>query len=550
MNHSRDRIRALWCRQLAGEQLNDAERQLLRHALRDRPDLCSELSDDATLHALLSSLEVVQTEDLFVQAVVQETMAFQEADSGAASSTPLPAVVGAASEGAFGQESDELPVLVNGQSSSDRRERSLQHSQQWLALLLTLVLFLSVGLMLWLQSERQSEIADTGPPPKELGADQEPEMPVSGEDPEPARGEMLAATDDANSGDVEASEDASNSPPQVAVNDSSTAPATTQDNSANSEQPNMAEETLPPLVSQPFATLTKLENPVWEREDTPGSRLGEEVVRLFGGTMEVTFDDGAVVTLEGPVEFQPRSASLLHLRRGRLSATVPKPAIGFTVLTPTSEVVDLGTEFDVSVKDSGASDVVVRKGEVEVAPGGRDGRNIQKWRLVPRGLNRASFDARPANGQRGPIAARAQGANGQFHGIISLDGRKAEFRSADTFNSVHERVMTRFATSQENTQRQWREFVDSMQRQMRGTMNFNGRQMQFGNLDEVMRLHNQIRNQPNTNAGASFTGSINVNGRIIRFETREEFEAARRAAFGPAANFGAGDILDMQHGPG
>ena len=89
-----------------------------------------------------------------------------------------------------------------------------------------------------------------------------------------------------------------------------------------------------------------------------------------------------------------------------------------------------------------------------------------------------------------------------------------------------------------------------MQAQMRGTMNFNGRQMQFGNFDEVMRLHNQLPSQIGSNAETSFTGSININGKVIQFKTREEFEAARKSAFGAAANFGAGDFSNRKRPPG
>ena len=88
-----------------------------------------------------------------------------------------------------------------------------------------------------------------------------------------------------------------------------------------------------------------------------------------------------------------------------------------------------------------------------------------------------------------------------------------------------------------------------MQQQMRGTMNFNGRQMQFGNFDEMMRLHNQMQNPFNPSAGNPFRGSININGKTIQFKTREEFEAARRTAFGPAADFGAGDFLEIRKAP-
>lgn len=553
MNDSHEEVRALWCRQLSGEQLDEPESQLLQDALREDSDLLLELSSDATSHALLMSLEdVAQTEEDFVQAVLRsvscqdrrqalktETFDGVRYDEGSLQTEP------ASSD----RLSLGLPMVADNRRSSDRRKHSQPRSVQWLSFVLALALFLSVGLFFWFQGQEQPNIAGSEPRPKKQRVDQTQATPVQDDQPHAVDDRAVVATDAVNLVDGDARDDAVNSAPQLAANDNTPAASTPENNLVSSESLTMAEEPLPNVTTQSFVTLTKLEDPVWERDDAIGSRLNDEVVRLFGGTLELTFDDGAVVTLEGPVEFQPRTASLLDLRRGQLSATVPKSAIGFTVLTPTSEVVDLGTEFDVSVKDTGASDVVVRKGEIEVAPGGRNGKNIKTWKLVPRGLNRASFYARPDNGKPGPVAVEVQGANGQFSGIISLDGKTAEFRSAETFNSVRERMMAQFEASQTNTQRQWQDFVDSLQRQMRGTMNFNGRQMQFGNLDEVMRLHNQIQNQPNTNAGTPFSGSININGKVIQFTTQEEFEAARRAAFGPAANFGAGDMFDMQRGP-
>lgn len=550
MNDSRNQSRALWCRQLSGEKLSDTESLTLQDALRGDADLRRELSDDATSHALLRSVnDVVQTEDHFVMAVMQRANQGQDAELVAANLSP-PAPAGETnSTRSLERESRELPMLAENRGSYDQRENNRQRSQQWMSLVLTLALFLSVGLILWLQGQEQTEIAGIGPSPQEQNVEQKPVTPLQDDQPKSVNEGNVATTDDVNPVDGEASEDPDHSPLQIATNDIAPAPASPEENFIGLESPDMIEKTPPVVATQSFATLTKVENPVWEREDTVGSRVGAEVVRLFGGTVELTFDDGAVVTLQGPVEFQPLATGQLSLRRGRLTATVPKPAIGFTVLTPTSAVVDLGTEFDVSVKDTGASDVIIRKGEVEVAPGGRTGKDIQKWKLVPGGLNRAVFYARPDHGKPGPIVAKAQGARGQFRGIISMDGKTAKFRSEDTFNNVHESVMTQLKKPQDGMQRQWQDFVDSMQKQMRGTMNFNGQQMLFGNLDEVMRLQNQLQNQLNFNAATPFKGSIKINGEVIQFKTREEFEAARRTAFGPAANFGAGDISKGQRGP-
>ncbi|MCA8999450.1 MAG: FecR domain-containing protein, partial [Planctomycetaceae bacterium] len=280
---------------------------------------------------------------------------------------------------------------------------------------------------------------------------------------------------------------------------------------------------------------------------TIGDRLGDEIVRLFAGSIELTFDQGAVVTVDGPVEFRPLSTGQLELRRGRLLASVPQKAIGFTVSTPTSKIVDLGTEFEVAVNDAGESDVQVVKGEVEVAPIIPDGHNFQKWRLQPSKFDRASFYARPRIQGPTPISASLRGSRGQFQGFVSLNGQTAEFSSPEAFENVRRRAATELARSQENALRQWKEFVDSMQKNMQGTMNVNGQEMQFRSLQDVMRMqHQMLENvqQAGGNSGeSSFRGSIIVNGKVMTFRTREEYEAARQAAFGPAATFGIGDVL-------
>lgn len=101
---------------------------------------------------------------------------------------------------------------------------------------------------------------------------------------------------------------------------------------------------------------------------------GEELHRgqqlqLVSGLVEVAFDSGAVVTLEGPASLQLTSAWEAVLRRGTLKAQVPKEAIGFRVSNPAVEVVDLGTEFSMVADDRGATEVFVLKGSVETRAG-------------------------------------------------------------------------------------------------------------------------------------------------------------------------------------
>ena len=98
----------------------------------------------------------------------------------------------------------------------------------------------------------------------------------------------------------------------------------------------------------------------------PGALLRKgQRLDLAAGYAEVTFDSGARVVLEGPTSFVINSAWDSTLRKGTLKASVPPQAIGFRVSNPSVEVTDLGTEFTMIADASGATDVLVLKGEVE-----------------------------------------------------------------------------------------------------------------------------------------------------------------------------------------
>jgi hypothetical protein len=267
----------------------------------------------------------------------------------------------------------------------------------------------------------------------------------------------------------------------------------------------------------------------------------------------LSFDDGAKVIVEGPIEFLPLTSGHLQLRRGRLMATVPKEAIGFTVSTPTSQVVDLGTEFEVSVKQTGASEIVVQKGEIEVMPATARGKVPRKWRLVPNGLNQASFFERTGEVETSPVSAAIRGVDGAFQGMISINGKAAEFSSAEAFDEVRSRVLEQFEKPQLETMQQWTDFVESMQKNVRGKMQLNGAEVEFGSFEDALQLQQQMlermqipRGAPLSLPDSDVSGSININGKIIAFRTREEYESARRSAFGAAANFGAGDFFERR----
>lgn len=102
-----------------------------------------------------------------------------------------------------------------------------------------------------------------------------------------------------------------------------------------------------------------------------GSRLRSHAdsIWLKSGVVKIAFDYGAQVVIEGPAEFRLKSAEDMTLLSGRVYAHVPDRSKGFTVETPTSRVIDLGTEFGVSVHSDGACDVHMIKGKASLIPG-------------------------------------------------------------------------------------------------------------------------------------------------------------------------------------
>jgi hypothetical protein len=90
-------------------------------------------------------------------------------------------------------------------------------------------------------------------------------------------------------------------------------------------------------------------------------------IELSSGMAEVLFDSGASVKIFGPTIVEPRSNNSAFLMQGQIQLEAETPASkGFTLLTPTSKFVDIGTAFTATVEPDGLSRVDVSKGEVDV----------------------------------------------------------------------------------------------------------------------------------------------------------------------------------------
>lgn len=124
----------------------------------------------------------------------------------------------------------------------------------------------------------------------------------------------------------------------------------------------------------PLATVASTYDAKWDTglSFETGAAIPTSPLYLKSGLAEIQFDRGASIVVEGPAFVRVLSDNSVELTEGKLSAKVPPSAHGFTVETSTARVVDLGTEFGVSVEKSGATEIDVFKGTVQAKPRGAD----------------------------------------------------------------------------------------------------------------------------------------------------------------------------------
>lgn len=89
--------------------------------------------------------------------------------------------------------------------------------------------------------------------------------------------------------------------------------------------------------------------------------------KLRTGLLEITYDNGAKVILQGPVAYEVTGNNRGRLSVGRVTGQVTtERARGFLIDTPTANVTDLGTEFGVEVSPLGETTSHVYRGTVRL----------------------------------------------------------------------------------------------------------------------------------------------------------------------------------------
>ncbi len=153
----------------------------------------------------------------------------------------------------------------------------------------------------------------------------------------------------------------------------------------NTLPPSPSTQAIPKPQSEYVGRITGMVDVKWSDATTAAVTelvaLGRKYA-LASGLMEITYDTGAKVILQGPCTYQADSRTGGFLSIGKLTARLDnaKPQAAdsksslstihyplFTIKTPTAVVTDLGTEFGVEVSPTGDTETHVLVGSVRFA---------------------------------------------------------------------------------------------------------------------------------------------------------------------------------------
>ncbi len=98
-----------------------------------------------------------------------------------------------------------------------------------------------------------------------------------------------------------------------------------------------------------------------------GMTLKPGLLEMSKGLLQLELYSGVSLILEGPLKIDVIDPMNVICHYGQIRSKVPPQAIGFTIKTAEYDVVDLGTEFSLSVdQSSGHSEFLVHQGEIEL----------------------------------------------------------------------------------------------------------------------------------------------------------------------------------------
>jgi len=152
-----------------------------------------------------------------------------------------------------------------------------------------------------------------------------------------------------------------------------------------------------PVIPPVLAHISKSRHARWQGgvlPVNPGTAIRASSLRLEEGLVEMVFAGGAYALLQAPCDIRLETAEQVFLGGGSLAIEIPDRANGFVVRTPTSTVVDYGTEFGVMVYATGETEAQVYQGKVALRSGSDPVRSEASQMMLAEQAGRVDRDGR------------------------------------------------------------------------------------------------------------------------------------------------------------
>jgi ferric-dicitrate binding protein FerR (iron transport regulator) len=198
---------------------------------------------------------------------------------------------------------------------------------------------------------------------------------------------------------------------------------------------------------QLVATITGLREVRWSPANEANRLLTRcfvgERLELQEGAAELTFDAGVQLTVYAPADFEITSPSSIRCNRGRVTALANERGKGFTIDTPQAKVVDLGTQFGLSISEDGETQVIVFQGSVDLTSNSAGAIGEASSRRMEQGdalsLNKAGEFERVVSVERNQFLAGVDGIRPEAREPVIVDVRDniRKAQSTKSYQIVH-----------------------------------------------------------------------------------------------------------------
>lgn len=335
--------------------------------------------------------------------------------------------------------------------------------------------------------------------------------------------------------------------PKQSVEPAKPAPAPSPAPAQIETRPTAPTAPTPPISATTIATLTRQARCVWKRRPKSKELVAGEY-ELIEGSAILRTTGGSTISVLAPSRFELHHPTYMSLHAGNIQVQVARDDVGFRVNTPNSKVIDLGTQFTVSLNDEGQTRVRLDTGEVAVlAQQSATSRDRHYLKVGEYEIAVVRGDASNPDGLHGSYASGPAG----FAGNISLAGETHKFGSLQRFNHVYSSVSKTYRDHPQETQVAWLQLQKVLER-LSVTATQGSVEVTFAGLDGVMELEELFTKLPssanaldhlNSQKANNVKGALVVAGRRYPFQTAKQYESARERALRVLSQIGLPSLL-------